>query len=55
MYDVDGNGVIDIQEMTKIVQVIKLFCGFFYEKLSFITHKISRALNFNIIIDPMLN
>ena len=22
MYDVDGNGVIDIQEMTKIVQVI---------------------------------
>ena len=21
MYDVDGNGVIDIQEMTKIVQV----------------------------------
>ncbi|EDS30512.1 conserved hypothetical protein [Culex quinquefasciatus] len=23
MYDVDGNGVIDIQEMTKIVQVIK--------------------------------
>lgn len=26
MYDVDGNGVIDIQEMTKIVQVkFKLF------------------------------
>lgn len=24
MYDVDGNGVIDIQEMTKIVQVIYL-------------------------------
>lgn len=24
MYDVDGNGVIDIQEMTKIVQVSKL-------------------------------
>lgn len=24
MYDVDGNGVIDIQEMTKIVQVINL-------------------------------
>lgn len=23
MYDVDGNGVIDIQEMTKIVQVSK--------------------------------
>jgi Ca2+-binding EF-hand superfamily protein len=23
MYDVDGNGVIDIQEMTKIVQVGK--------------------------------
>lgn len=23
MYDVDGNGVIDIQEMTKIVQVFK--------------------------------
>lgn len=22
MYDVDGNGVIDIQEMTKIVQVL---------------------------------
>ena len=22
MYDVDGNGVIDLQEMTKIVQVI---------------------------------
>lgn len=22
MYDVDGNGVIDIQEMTKIVQVM---------------------------------
>uniref|UniRef100_A0A182WJQ0 EF-hand domain-containing protein n=1 Tax=Anopheles minimus TaxID=112268 RepID=A0A182WJQ0_9DIPT len=22
MYDVDGNGVIDIQEMTKIVQII---------------------------------
>lgn len=30
MYDVDGNGVIDIQEMTKIVQVcslvLLLFC-----------------------------
>lgn len=25
MYDVDGNGVIDIQEMTKIVQVINIF------------------------------
>lgn len=25
MYDVDGNGVIDIQEMTKIVQVSKIF------------------------------
>lgn len=25
MYDVDGNGVIDIQEMTKIVQVRILF------------------------------
>ena len=24
MYDVDGNGVIDIQEMTKIVQVNKI-------------------------------
>lgn len=24
MYDVDGNGVIDIQEMTKIVQVIAI-------------------------------
>lgn len=24
MYDVDGNGVIDIQEMTKIVQVINI-------------------------------
>lgn len=24
MYDVDGNGVIDIQEMTKIVQVISI-------------------------------
>lgn len=25
MYDVDGNGVIDIQEMTKIVQVRNYF------------------------------
>lgn len=25
MYDVDGNGVIDIQEMTKIVQVSRDF------------------------------
>lgn len=25
MYDVDGNGVIDIQEMTKIVQVNYMF------------------------------
>lgn len=25
MYDVDGNGVIDIQEMTKIVQVSSIF------------------------------
>lgn len=24
MYDVDGNGVIDIQEMTKIVQVLRV-------------------------------
>lgn len=24
MYDVDGNGVIDIQEMTKIVQVCRI-------------------------------
>lgn len=24
MYDVDGNGVIDIQEMTKIVQVSRV-------------------------------
>lgn len=27
MYDVDGNGVIDIQEMTKIVQVGTEKCG----------------------------
>lgn len=26
MYDVDGNGVIDIQEMTKIVQVSRTLC-----------------------------
>lgn len=26
MYDVDGNGVIDIQEMTKIVQVSNYIC-----------------------------
>lgn len=26
MYDVDGNGVIDIQEMTKIVQVGSELC-----------------------------
>lgn len=29
MYDVDGNGVIDIQEMTKIVQVLDSFVYFF--------------------------
>lgn len=29
MYDVDGNGVIDIQEMTKIVQVKWSFVGSF--------------------------
>jgi len=28
MYDVDGNGVIDLQEMTKIVQVC---IGFYFE------------------------
>lgn len=27
MYDVDGNGVIDIQEMTKIVQVSFAICN----------------------------
>jgi Ca2+-binding EF-hand superfamily protein len=27
MYDVDGNGVIDLQEMTKIVQVRTLELG----------------------------
>lgn len=33
MYDVDGNGVIDIQEMTKIVQVSqkKAFLFLIYE------------------------
>lgn len=30
MYDVDGNGVIDIQEMTKIVQV-SIFAGELYD------------------------
>lgn len=30
MYDVDGNGVIDIEEMTKIVQVKMLFFCLFY-------------------------
>lgn len=34
MYDVDGNGVIDIQEMTKIVQV-SCFATFFLFILSF--------------------
>lgn len=35
MYDVDGNGVIDIQEMTKIVQVCicTLFLGLIIGKL----------------------
>jgi Ca2+-binding EF-hand superfamily protein len=35
MYDVDGNGVIDIQEMTKIVQVSCLLtcCAHLYAKL----------------------
>lgn len=28
MYDVDGNGVIDIQEMTKIVQVSAITLSF---------------------------
>lgn len=28
MYDVDGNGVIDIQEMTKIVQVSIYVTGY---------------------------
>lgn len=30
MYDVDGNGVIDIQEMTKIVQVSRHVLLFIY-------------------------
>lgn len=30
MYDVDGNGVIDIQEMTKIVQVSATFMKYYY-------------------------
>lgn len=30
MYDVDGNGVIDIQEMTKIVQVRKAYISIIY-------------------------
>lgn len=33
MYDVDGNGVIDIQEMTKIVQVRRHLYPFFCIKL----------------------
>ncbi len=32
MYDVDGNGVIDIQEMTKIVQV-SVFLNPIWEKV----------------------
>lgn len=33
MYDVDGNGVIDIQEMTKIVQVSSLQNFLVYQNL----------------------
>lgn len=32
MYDVDGNGVIDIQEMTKIVQVSATYIRLYFLK-----------------------
>lgn len=60
MYDVDGNGVIDIQEMTKIVQVLKSITSFvfFYFDISlyllclprtFQRYFIFYLFNFNII------
>lgn len=39
MYDVDGNGVIDIQEMTKIVQVISYYQILRYTNLRKISGK----------------
>ena len=55
MYDVDGNGVIDQDEMTKIVQVdknLKDFCSSsklyqfngFYLKVLFIIYMTSRVI-----------
>lgn len=37
MYDVDGNGVIDIQEMTKIVQV-GYVVKYFWKVIMFLYH-----------------
>lgn len=47
MYDVDGNGVIDIQEMTKIVQVKRIF--FFSSILRFQLVEVS-----DLILDTFL-
>lgn len=47
MYDVDGNGVIDIQEMTKIVQVCKLY-NCYPNKIAY---KMIKKIDLIIIID----
>lgn len=53
MYDVDGNGVIDIQEMTKIVQVILSYYAYTEKDIYFVcglkfviifTHRISFSI-----------
>ena len=43
MYDVDGNGVIDIQEMTKIVQVL-----YAYFVINTHTHSFSLSLSVSL-------